>query len=166
VIVALTGTPGTGKTTVSEELAEEGFEVIHLTKYFEENDIGEEKGGEREVGVGQMVYSLESEDFSEDVVIEGHLAHHFPSDVCLVLRCRPDVLEERLSYRDYSDRKIEENLEAEKLDIILSEAFQNQETVIELDTTERSVNQSVDQIIRKVEGGKSDYGDVDWTGFV
>ncbi len=166
MIVTLTGTPGTGKTTVSEKVAEEGFEVVHLTEYFEENDIGEEKAGEREVRVGQMVDSLVSENFSGDVMIEGHLAHHFPSDVCVVLRCRPDVLEERLSDRDYSDRKIEENLEAEKLDIILSETVQNQETVIELDTTERSVNQSGDQIIRKVEEGKSDYGDVDWTSFV
>jgi len=113
-----------------------------------------------------MIDSLESENFSGAVVIEGHLAHHFPSDVCVVLRCRPDVLEERLSNRDYSDRKIEENVEAEKLDIILSETVQNQEIIIELDTTEKSVNQSFNQIIRKVEEEESDYGNLDWTGFV
>jgi adenylate kinase len=166
VIITLTGTPGTGKTTVSEKLSEEGFNLVHLTEYFEENDIGEEKAVEREVRVGQMIDSLESENFSGAVVIEGHLAHHFPSDVCVVLRCRPDVLEERLSNRDYSDRKIEENVEAEKLDIILSETVQNQEIIIELDTTEKSVNQSFNQIIRKVEEEESDYGNLDWTGFV
>ncbi|QGA80259.1 adenylate kinase family protein [Candidatus Nanohalobium constans] len=164
--ITLTGTPGTGKTTVSDKLAERGYDVVHLTRYFEENDIGEEKAGEREVRIGQMVDSLESEEFPEDVVIEGHLSHHFPSDACVVLRCRPDMLEERLSSRDYSDRKIEENVEAEKLDIVLSEAVQNQETVIEVDTTGKTVESTIKEILNSLSREESDYGGVDWTEFI
>ena len=166
VIVTVTGTPGTGKTTVTQKLEEEGFNVIHLTEYFEENDIGEEVNGEREIRVSQMVDSLEKRVFSEDTVIEGHLAHHFPSDICVVLRCRPDILEERLSGRDYSDRKGEENLEAEKLDIILSEAVQSQDTVVEIDTTDRSPAQTFEEVLEKIDEGKSSYGDIDWTEFI
>jgi adenylate kinase len=166
VIVTVTGTPGTGKTTVTEKLEEEGFEVIHLTEYFEEKDIGEEVNGEREIRVNEMVEGLEKRVFSEDTVIEGHLAHHFPSDICVVLRCRPDILEERLSGRDYFDRKVEENLEAEKLDIILSEAVQSQDKVIEVDTTDKSLDQTFEEVLEKVDEGKSSYGDIDWTEFL
>lgn len=163
--ITLTGTPGTGKTIVSEKLAEKGFNILDLTEFLEEKDIGEEVKGEREIRIEEMVEKLGQKDFSQDAVIEGHLSHHFPSDVCVVLRCRPDLLEERLSGRDYSDRKVEENLEAEKLDIILTEAVQKQETVIEVDTTEKSSEESVEEILEKVEKGESDYGAVDWSDF-
>jgi adenylate kinase len=166
VKIALTGTPGTGKTTVAEKLADEDFEILDLTEFFEEEDIGEQVNGEREIRIEQMVEELEDQDFKEDAVIEGHLSHHFPVDICVVLRCRPDILEERLSGRAYSDRKVEENVEAEKLDIILSEAVRNQETVIEVDTTEKSVEETVEDILRKIEKGESDYGDVDWTEYL
>jgi adenylate kinase len=166
VKIALTGTPGTGKTTVAEKLADEDFDVLDLTEFFEEKDIGEQVNGEREIRVEQMTEELQKQDFKEDTVIEGHLSHHFPVDICVVLRCSPDVLEERLSSRKYSDRKVEENVEAEKLDIILSEAVQNQETVIEINTTEKSVEGTIEEILGKVKKGESDYGDVDWTEFL
>mgnify|MGYP006284893721 FL=1 len=166
VKIALTGTPGTGKTTIAEKLADEDFEVLDLTAFFDEKDIGEQVNGEREIRIEQMTEELQKQDFKEDTVIEGHLSHHFQVDLCLVLRCRPDVLEERLSGREYSDRKIEENIEAEKLDIILSEAVQNQETVVEVDTTEKSVEETVEGILEKIDRGENDYGDVDWTEFL
>ena len=166
MMIAVTGTPGTGKTTVSERLEDEGYSVVHLTEYFEDKDIGEEVNGEREIRIGEMKQSLEEEGFDEETVIEGHLAHHFPVDICVVLRCRPDELEERLSGRDYSDRKVEENVEAEKLDIILSEAVQNQETVVEVDTSEKSSEQTVKDLLEKVERGENNYGDINWSGFI
>jgi adenylate kinase len=166
VIITLTGTPGTGKTTVSEKLGDQGFEILDLTEFLDEEDIGEEVNGEREVRIEEMVEKLNQKDFSQDTVIEGHLAHHFPSDICIVLRCRPDLLEGRLLGRDYFDRKVEENVEAEKLDIVLTEAVQNQETVIEIDTSDKSVQDTVEEIVEKVEEGESDYGNVDWSKYI
>ncbi|MFB6159387.1 MAG: adenylate kinase family protein [Candidatus Nanohalobium sp.] len=164
--ITLTGTPGTGKTTVSRKLAEEGFEVVHLTQFLEENDIGEKVKGEREVRVNQMVQEVQEKSFEEDTVIEGHLAHHVPADICIVLRCRPDILEERLSKRSYTDRKVEENIESEKIDIVLSEAVQKQEKVVELDTTDKNVEETVEELIEKVEKREEDYGEVDWTTYI
>lgn len=166
VKIAVTGTPGTGKTTITEKLVDRGYKVIHLTEFFEENDIGKEVEGEREIDIEEIKESLERKEFDEGAVIEGHLSHHYPVDFCVVLRCQPEELRERLSGRDYSEEKVEENIEAEKIDIILSEAVQKQETVIEVDTSGKSVEESVEDIIEKIEDGKSDYGNVDWAKFV
>jgi adenylate kinase len=165
VKIALTGTPGTGKTTIADELKDR-FEVIHLSDFLEEKDIGEKVEREREVRIGEMVEKLEEESFPEDVLIEGHLAHHFPADTCVVLRCRPDILEERLSGREYTPRKVEENVEAEKIDIILTEAVQKQDKIIEIDTTEKTPEETAEEVLEKIERGENKYGSIDWTEFL
>lgn len=166
MIITLTGTPGTGKTTIAEKLTEEELDTVHLTEFLEERGIGEIKNGEREVPIQEMVKEIENENFDGDTVIEGHLSHHLSSDICIVLRCQPDILEDRLSDRDYSDQKIQENVEAEALDIILSEAVGEQDVVIEIDTTGKSVEETVDEILDKLDKRESDYGNVNWSGFL
>lgn len=166
MIIVLTGTPGTGKTTVSEELTSHGYEVVHLSKFLDRKDIGEKVNREREVDVDLMVEELEQQDFPEDFIIEGHLAHHFPADICVVLRCRPDILKERLSKREYSETKIEENIEAEKIDLVLAEAVEKQEKVVEIGTAGKKVEETAEEINKKIKEGESDYGNLDWTEFI
>jgi adenylate kinase len=164
MIIAISGTPGTGKTSVAENLE---YPVIGITEFAEENQIGEMADGEREIDTEELVTELEKEaEKYEDLVIEGHLAHHFPADYCIILRCRPDVLRERLSERSYSDQKIEENVEAEAMDLILSEAVPVQEKIIEADTTERNSKDVADEIRERIENGETGYGEVDWTEFL
>lgn len=161
--IAVTGTPGTGKTTLSQLYEEEGLEVIHLTEYVKEKGLGEEGEKEFEVNVEEMRASLGEKDFD---VVEGHLAHHVPVDVCVVLRTRPDVLRERLDERDYPEQKVEENIQSEILDVVLSEAVENQETVVEVDSTEKDADEVFEEIKRKVEKGENDYGNFDWTEYL
>lgn len=162
--IVLTGTPGTGKTSVAEEL---DYETIHLTEFLDEKDIGTKKDGEREVDTEEVVEALEEAiDVEKDVLVEGHLTHHLPADYCIVLRCRPDELRERLSERDYSDEKIEENVEAEVLDIILSEAAGQQDKIIEIDTTERDAEDVAEEVVRRIREDDMGYGDVDWTEYL
>lgn len=165
VKAVLTGTPGTGKTTVSERMSEEGFNIVHLTRFLKREGLGEEKE-EREVEIPEMVKALKQKDFQGKTLIEGHLSHHFSADVCIVLRCRPEKLEERLSERDYSEEKVKENMEAEALDLILSEAVDIQEKVVEVDTTGKTVEETVEEIKSLVEEGEESYGKVDWTDFL
>ena len=161
--IAVTGTPGTGKTTLSQLYEDEGLEVIHLTEYVKEKGLGEQGEKEFEVDVDEMRQALKDENFD---VIEGHLAHHVPVDVCVVLRTRPDALRERLEDRYYTDEKVEENVQSEILDVVLSEAVEQQETVIEVDTTEKDADEVFEEIKRKVEKGESDYGNFDWTEYL
>ncbi len=164
MIVALTGTPGTGKSSVAEEL--EGFEVLDLTEFVQEEDLGTQ-GEEFEADVEAMVEALEKElEVQKNVILEGHLSHHYPADICVVLRTRPDVLRERLERRDYSPGKVRENVEAEALDTVLSEAVEEQETVIEVDTTEMTAEETAASIRQKIDEGVPDYGSIDWSSYL
>lgn len=160
--VGLTGTPGTGKTTVSKLL---DFEVIHLNEYMHENSIGREiENGELEVDIDEL--KQDQPEASEDVIIEGHLSHFLDLDYCIVLRTRPDVLRERLEARDYSSEKVGDNVESEKLDIILSQAVRDQEKVFEVDTTDKTPEEVADIVEDAVRNKEERYGKVDWQEFI
>ncbi|MFB6174542.1 MAG: adenylate kinase family protein [Candidatus Nanohalobium sp.] len=161
--IAVTGTPGTGKTTLSHLYEQEGLKAIHLTEYVKKKGLGEEGEKEFEVDVEEMREALKNEEFD---LLEGHLAHHVPVDICIILRTRPDKLRERLNDRDYSDEKVEENVQSEILDVVLSEAIEEQETVVEVDTTEKGPEEVFEEVKRKVEKGESDYGKFDWTEYL
>lgn len=163
--IALTGTPGTGKTSVARALEKQDFKVLNLTAFAKEQGLGT-PGKEFEVDVPVMVESLEEREFEEDTVIEGHLAHHYPADICVVLRTRPDVLRERLQERDYSSEKVEDNVDSEALDLVLQEAVQEQETVIEIDTTGRNAEEVAEEMRKRIEKGEEVYGEVDWSEFL
>lgn len=166
MIITVTGTPGTGKTTISEAL---DLQIVGLTKFVKQKGLGEQRE-EFEVDIPAMKEALEDEvEEYEDVVIEGHLAHYFPSDICFVLRCDPEVLDDRLEERNYSESKVRENLESEALDIVLAKAVEHQETVIEIDTTDFDVDEVVKKIERKIEEWpdlEADYGEVDWSDWL
>jgi adenylate kinase len=153
--IGITGTPGTGKTTVAEALDRE---VISIKEFARERGLGEEKE------LFEIDTEAVKEALPEDCWVEGHLAHKVGVDYCIVLRTRPDILEERLEDRDYSDEKVQENLEAEKMDLILSEAFEATK-VYEIDTTKKSVEDVVDEINSAVKNKESKYAICDWSSF-
>ena len=166
MIISLTGTPGTGKTSVAEKLEEKGFQTIDLTEFAKTRELGEQKQ-EFEVDTEKMVEELKEEiSDSEDTAIEGHLSHNFPADYCVVLRCRPKELEERLKQRDYSQKKIQENVEAEVLDIILQQAATEQKKIIEINTTDRKAGEVAEEILEKIENDETGYGNIDWTEYL
>lgn len=165
-MITITGTPGTGKTTLSILFEQEGYSVLRLNEYMEGKDIGEVIDGEREVEVSEMISSLEEEDLDEDTVIEGHLSHKIDSDVCIVLRCSPRELNKRLEKRDYSQDKIRDNVESEKIDLVLAEAESGQDQIIELDTTEDSPEQTFQKAINRIKEERYSYGEVDWSEFI
>lgn len=162
--IGITGTPGTGKSTISTHL---DGKVIDLKEYLEEKDLGEiNENGEIEVEVEELRENAPQETENQDLILEGHLVHFLDLDYCIVLRCRPDVLRERLDERDYSQEKIDENLESEKLDLILSQAVQRQEKVLEVDTTDKTVEEVLIEVRKGIEDLKEGYGVVDWSEFI
>ena len=135
--VAVTGTPGTGKTTAVER-ADTDLDVVHLNDVIEREGFDAGTDDER----GSVVADVDALDAwlngRDDVLVESHLAHHFPVDRVVVLRCHPETLEQRLTERGESRAKAQENAEAEALDVVLSEAVaEHDESMYEIDTTDR-----------------------------
>lgn len=97
--VAVTGTPGTGKTTVTE-LVDTDLDVLHLNDLVREAGLHDGRDDERGSLVADLA-AIEAHLSDRDgVLIESHLAHHLPVDRVVVLRCHPRVLRERLLARD------------------------------------------------------------------
>ncbi|MBZ2165970.1 adenylate kinase family protein [Methanobacterium spitsbergense] len=156
--VLITGTPGTGKTTVSRIVAEKlETSLLAVNDLVDEkhiyNEIDAEKGYkvvDLDTLLNEIKIIVENSD-KDHIIVEGHLAHEFSSDVVdmvIVLRARPDILRKRLNKRGWSDSKVYENLEAEALDICTFEAVEiHGKKVNELDTSDINVEEVADIVI-------------------
>ncbi|NJE06152.1 AAA family ATPase [Thermococcus sp. M36] len=165
MIIAVTGTPGVGKTTVSKILAERlGYEYVSVKDFAVEKGIGEKSGDELEIDVDELAERMSEEFRGRNVVIDGHLSHFVPADIVVVLRAHPKLVAERLKERGYSRKKLAENVEAELIDVILVEALEENETVIEVDTTGKTPEEVADEITDLIgRGVKKRVGIVDWS---
>ncbi|GCF12632.1 adenylate kinase [Haloarcula mannanilytica] len=151
--VAVTGTPGTGKTTATECL-DTDLDVLHL------NDVIKDEGFSTGIDEdrGSLVADLDklSEwlDGRDDVLFESHLAHHFEADRVIVLRAHPETIVERLRERGDDDSKAYENAESEALDVILGESVEEHgmESVYEIETTDRDPDEVASEISAVVDG--------------
>ena len=151
--VAVTGTPGTGKTTATERL-DTDLDVIHLNDVIRSEGFSTGTDEERGSLVADMDALETWLDGREDAIVESHLAHNFDADRVVVLRAHPDTVVSRLRERGDSDSKAYENAESEALDVILSEAVHHhgRDCVYEIDTTDRDPEAVAAEIAAVVEG--------------
>ncbi|MET1124023.1 MAG: adenylate kinase family protein [Archaeoglobaceae archaeon] len=158
MLVALTGTPGVGKSSVAEELRRRGYRVVSVAELAREHGCILEENDELVVDVEKI------REVEFDGIVEGHLAHFMDADVVIVLRCDPLVLKERLAKRKWDYDKIMDNVEAELLDVILVESLEMHENVYEIDVTHMSVEEVADAVEKIIagEGEKFKPGKVDW----
>ncbi|WP_407432184.1 adenylate kinase family protein [Methanobrevibacter sp.] len=169
-IIFISGTPCTGKTTVSEKLSQElNWELVKINDLAVSNNlvlgIDEDKGYKiididaLDKTLGDIISS------SENLIVEGHLSHLCcGADKLIILRCRPEILEKRLDSRKYSDAKIHENLEAEALGVCSAESLEIYENnVFELDVSDLSINDAVSILLDFISGKKElTFGEIDF----
>jgi len=153
VRVAVTGTPGTGKTTATERL-DVGLDVVHLNQALREEGLYDEVDEERDSVVADMDAVADWLGDRDDAVIDSHLAHRFDADRVVVLRCRPEELERRLRERGEPPAKARENAESEALDVILAEAVDRhgEGNVYEVDATDRDPDEVAAAVAAVVAG--------------
>jgi len=149
--VALTGTPGTGKSTIAG-LVGAGFKVVRVNELIKEGyDMGMDE--ERNCLIADIPkLSGYVKALKGDVILEGHTSHLLPVDAIIVLRASPSALRERLKSRGWSEAKLKENIEAEALDIILVEAIETNKKVYEIDTTNMTPMQARDAVLEVIRG--------------
>lgn len=166
MLIAITGTPGTGKTSAGEALSKRGYYVVDL-------DDAARKGGfvtgrdimrqADEVDVEGLRDRL---DVSAKVAfLRSHYSHRMNVNMAIVLRCSPSVLRQRLEARGWPSEKIRENVEAEAIDVILQEAVACLPVVYEIDTTDASPDHTADAILAILQGRIEGHapGSVDWS---
>jgi len=159
--IALTGTPGTGKTTVAALLPYPVIDINALVKG------GLSLGRDRtrdclEADMEGLQEKLSDLDSDGIVVLEGHFSHLL-AEWAIVLRLCPAELQQRLESRGYSPEKIRENLEAEALDVILVESVEHCRRVDEIDTTAKSPEEVAELVVKIIEGELVSLpGQVDW----
>lgn len=169
--IFISGTPCTGKTTVSEELCREvGCKLIKINDLAIENDfvlgIDDEKGY-KVIDIPALNGKVSEIISTSDnlLVFEGHLAHLCEgADCVIVLRVMPEILESRLEAREYSEAKIRENLEAEAMGVCSAEAYEIYgENVFEIDVSDLTVGEIVEELICAISGEKTlSFGEIDF----
>ena len=168
-LFAITGTPGTGKTSVSKELRALGYDVIDMNEHIRAHGLLGELDKERdthEVDLDALNDSLQ--DYRDDAelhLMDSHLSHFMDCSGIVVLRCDPNILSERLKARGYGCKKVLENVQSEVLDVILCEAMDSDIPVYEVDCSRGNPVDSARAIEEIIKGYTANYvpGRIDWS---
>ena len=169
MLVAVTGTPGTGKSSVCAVLAGRGYTVVDLDEVARSGGFvtGRDEARQTdEVDVEALRENLHVP--AKIAFLKGHYSHLMKVNVAVVLRCRPSALRARLAERGWPDSKIRENVEAEAIDSILQEAVNRLDLVYEIDTTSRKADEAAGELLGILQGNSAGHepGSVDWSGEV
>lgn len=138
-VIIITGTPGTGKTSLAKELS-----LLTQYKHIEGNKVLKKASKTFDLRTGsnlltekQTSRALESEiskvksskNPQKGVIIDSHMSHFLRNnlvDFCIILKAPSlKALQKRLKLRKYSSHKIRENLDSEIFGICLNEALEH-----------------------------------------
>lgn len=161
-MIVVTGTPGTGKTSVARILSRRlSLPLIEANSLVRKEHLyhGIEGGS---LLVDMPALKKELTRFTG--IAEGHVLceMRLPA-TAVVLRASPRAIRRRLLPRHYSKRKLNDNIEAEALDYCTVMARENYKKVIEVDTTGLTAERSAAKAYRHLHTGASDH--VDWSNY-
>lgn len=171
-LIAITGTPGTGKTALAKELS-----LLLRYSYVGQYEIV--KKGSKSISESydkiRRTFIVDPKRFTSSVlalvralkaskkpvkglIIDSHMSHFLPMklvDLCIVARCRSlKALKRRLEAKGYAQSKVRENLDAEIFDTCLVEAEEMCHKVLSVDTAGKSPKVVARQVLRALERQK------------
>ncbi|MFZ3077164.1 MAG: adenylate kinase family protein [Candidatus Aenigmatarchaeota archaeon] len=160
-VIALTGTPGTGKSRAAKILKKKGFAVIELNPEIKKRKLYSGYDRKRKTYVADfgkiekfLKAELKQEKYlNKPVILDSHLSHLLSSRIVgavVVLRCEPTVLEKRLKRKGWNAEKIRENIEAEIIGLIEYESRRKHGKVFAVDTTKLKAEQVADKIKKRL----------------
>jgi adenylate kinase len=181
-IYIITGTPGCGKTTIAKRLSKKiKAKYISLNNLASSEEFIEGFDEERDTYITntekltahlhQVIKHTIEKKKIKTLIIEGHFADIVPNeyiDIVVILRCHPDILKQRLAERNYNQKKVRENIQAEILgnasNYIMKKNLKC--PVYEIDTTKKTIPQMIETIQEILAGQeiKDEYkfGSIDW----
>ncbi len=158
--VALTGTPGTGKSAVSRILKKRGYSVTEVM------ELVRKTGTSCTYSAREDCFIVDTAELTarcaplwsergEVMIVEGHLAHYASCSSAIVLRCHPSRLFARLEKRGWEKEKIMDNVRSEVLDVILIEAMERIKSIQEIDTSDMTPADTAGAVERAIRGKKN-----------
>ncbi|RFU35885.1 hypothetical protein B7463_g421, partial [Scytalidium lignicola] len=154
--IIITGTPGVGKTTHCEVLAENtGLKHLSINNVVKERGCHEGYDEEYQswiVDEDKLLDAIEDEVKQGGYIIDWHACDLFPKswiDLVVVLRVDSTQLYDRLKSRDYPEVKLQENLDSEIMEVLLQEARDSydEEIVVELKSnTSEEMESNIERI--------------------
>ncbi len=119
--IALTGTPGAGKTTLAKKIGEHySLKVINEKDFALQNSIGK-FNDENELEIPIKEFEKKANSFlkkQDNVLLEGHVLCEakLNVDLVVIITINPEELEARLELRNYPPAKIMDNVFCEGIE--------------------------------------------------
>lgn len=140
MIICVSGASRTGKTKLAKLLSKKyGFKYVDAGSLIKKEKLYsgyDKKLDSYEVDISKFVKFMKNFlKGKDDLVIDSHLSHYLDCDICYIAKCSIKELRKRLKKKKYSKNKIEENIEAEIMNVCLNEAVERGLRVKVVDTT-------------------------------
>lgn len=184
--IIITGTPGVGKTSLCDLLAQNtGLKHLQINQVVKERDCHEGWDADLESWIVdedkvsfigtlcgdsesndtylQLLDSIEDEVRLGGCIIDWHACDLFPKswiDLVIVLRTDTTRLYDRLTARHYSERKLQENMDSEIMEVLLDEArgSYDEEIIVELQSNDiEDIENNVERVERWLTNWKRDH---------
>ena len=148
-VICITGTPGTGKTTLAKKLAKKlDFYYLDVNESIKKHKLSEGYDKKRNTSIVNIkklsgflikeIKNIKKLNKFNGIIIDSHLSHYLPkkyADFCIVTKCGIQELNKRMKKKKFHKGKIQENIQAEIFDICYNEAVERKHNVIVVDTT-------------------------------
>ncbi|MEK6901404.1 MAG: AAA family ATPase [Nanoarchaeota archaeon] len=155
-LIIITGTPGTGKSTLAKVLAQKlKYRRVNLHRYYKQLSVSYNTTKQcYDIDLKKFhVFMKEQKRKYSFLIVDSHISHFLPKrmvDFCIVLTCSNlKTLKKRLEQRKYSSRKVRENLDAEIFQVCLSGATEKKHRIFLLDSSQQLNISLLLQKIRK-----------------
>ncbi len=143
-MICITGTPGTGKTTIAKKLSMmTGLPLIGLNEWMLnhlQHETDETRGAE-------VIDESQLSHVHIDGIVDGHLSHFCDCDVIVLIRCSDQKEHlERMKKKGFGQQKAKENMEAELMEVVAEEARQTGKPLLEIDSSDMDAEQVASKI--------------------
>ncbi|MEK0366027.1 MAG: AAA family ATPase [Nitrosopumilus sp.] len=168
--IVITGNPGVGKHTITEEIAEKlELSILDINSIAKDAGLFEKNKDTYDVDTAKLEKILEQK-ISEKKVIVGHLAPYVLDKnkvkIVIVLRRDPYDLISVYKERRYTDEKSKENLGSEVLGIIAHDTISKfQEKAFQINTSGKSIREVVEKVMTLISSNEGNE-EVDWLDLI
>jgi len=168
--IVITGNPGVGKHTITQEIAEKlDLSIIDINSIAKDAGLFERNKDTYDINTAKLEKILKQK-ISEKKVIVGHLAPYVLDKnkvkIVIVLRRNPYDLISVYKERKYTDKKNKENLGSEVLGVIAHDAISKfQEKAFQINTSGKSIQEVVEKVMTMISSNEGNE-EVDWLDLI